>query len=994
MIMERKRTLRRAILLGLFLAFPAVISAQAVGKKPLDHDAYDLWKSIGAQVLADNGGWLVYTVVPGDGDATLIARNLRQGAQVTISRGSGPQITADSRFLVFTIDPMQAVVDSLEEEGTRADDLPKDSLGVIDLSRFQGSDAVTDPEFFKVARVKSWQIPSEENAYLAYLLEAPEEAPDSAAQGEEAAAEAPRRRPGGGGARPGGAGPGGGAGNAKEKEDGTDLVLRHLASAEEFTFPHVMTYAFDEDGSWLAYTAENEEGDADGVFGVAAATGQAAPVLTGEGKYTQLTLAKEGGQVGFLTNRDDWEADDPAYALYYGVLGEGEARMVADAETAGIPDGWEVSENGSLAFSGEGTRLFFGTAPTPPPPPADTLPEDEQVEVDIWNWQDPLIQPMQLLQVQQERRRTYTAYANTADLSVVQLASEEIPDVTVSREGEGDLALGTATLKYGYYVSHDGTYGDVYLMDVGTGEPEMILEKQRNPRASFSPEGRYVSWYDGGARQWFVMDVNDRVARNVTEALPFPVYDELYDQPDDPSSYGSAGWLEEDAAFLVYDDFDIWSVDPRGEAQPRNLTEGVGRAGDLRFRYIDPTGRGGSARFGFGGRGGGGAPFQDVEGIPADEDVLLTAFQIYTKQAGFYRDRFDRNREPVRLLMGDYSYGRPQKADDADVYVLTRQSFQEFPDLWVSDLDFRNMEKISDANPQQAEYSWGTAELVEWISNDGIPLQGILAKPEGFDPNKKYPMMVYFYERSSDGLHQYRTIRPGSSSVIPSFYVSRGYVFFIPDIPYEIGHPGESAIDAVVPGVLRILEDGYVDKDRIGVQGHSWGGYQIAYMVTRTNLFAAAEAGAPVANMTSAYGGIRWGSGMSRQFQYEKTQSRIGGSLWDETLRYIENSPLFEADKVQTPLLMMHNDQDDAVPWYQGIEMYMALRRLQKPVWLVVYNGEPHGLRKRQNQKDWMVRMQQFFDHYLMDAPAPVWMTDGVPAVMKGQTLGLEIKRD
>ena len=310
---------------------------------------------------------------------------------------------------------------------------------------------------------------------------------------------------------------------------------------------------------------------------------------------------------------------------------------------------------------------------------------------------------------------------------------------------------------------------------------------------------------------------------------------------------------------------------------------------------------------------------------------------------------------------------------------------------WDSDEDFRNMEKISDANPQQAEYLWGSAEIVEWISNDRTPLQGILIKPEGFDPSKKYPMMVYFYERMSDGLHRYNTIRPGSSSVIPSFYVSRGYVFFIPDIPYEIGHPGESAIDAVVPGVLKILDEGYVDPDRIGVQGHSWGGYQIAYMVTRTNLFAAAEAGAPVSNMTSAYGGIRWQTGMSRQFQYERTQSRIGGSLWEETLRYINNSPLFEADKVQTPVLMLHNDEDGAVPWYQGIEYYMALRRLQKPVWTLNYNGEAHGLRRRANQKDWMIRMQQFFDHYLLDAPAPVWMEKGVPAVEKGKTLGLEL---
>jgi dipeptidyl aminopeptidase/acylaminoacyl peptidase len=298
---------------------------------------------------------------------------------------------------------------------------------------------------------------------------------------------------------------------------------------------------------------------------------------------------------------------------------------------------------------------------------------------------------------------------------------------------------------------------------------------------------------------------------------------------------------------------------------------------------------------------------------------------------------------------------------------------------------------MSEANPQQADYLWGTAELMHWRSTDGKPLDGILYKPENFDPSGQYPMMVYFYEKMSDGLHQYRSPGPGGSSVSVSFYVSRGYVVFIPDIQYRVGYPGESALDCVVSGVLSVLEKGFVDPERVGVQGHSWGGYQIAHMVTQTSIFAAAEAGAPVSNMTSAYGGIRWGSGMSRMFQYEKSQSRIGGTLWEARPQYIENSPLFWADKIETPVLMLHNDDDGAVPWYQGIEFFVALRRLGKPVWMLNYNGEPHGLRKYQNRKDWAVRMQQFFDHYLMDAPPPVWLAEGVPAVEKGKTLGLDL---
>jgi len=526
-------------------------------------------------------------------------------------------------------------------------------------------------------------------------------------------------------------------------------------------------------------------------------------------------------------------------------------------------------------------------------------------------------------------------------------------------------------VKYGELSPHFGSFRDVFLLDVATGDAELILEKTAGS-PSFSTAGKYLTWWDNIESHYMVMDLGTREVRNFTSDLPYPVYREDDDRPAPPGPHGTAGWLEDDEAILIYDKYDIWEVDPAGSDAPRNVTEGFGRANDIRLRRQTV--------------GGGG----ESEGIDSTEDQLLSAYGYHTKKYGFFRDRVDGNREPEQLLLDDFGFGSPQKAEEADVYVITRSTFEESPDLWITDPDFESWEKISNANPQQADFNWGTAELMDWVSNDGIPLQGILIKPEDFDPTQKYPMMVYFYEKSSQGLHNYRA--PGAGgSVNAAFYVSRGYVFFIPDIPYETGHPGESAIDAVIPGILKIVDQGYVDKDRIGAQGHSWGGYQLAYMVTRSNLFAAVEAGAPVSNMTSAYGGIRWQTGRSRMGQYEGGQSRIGGSLWDETLRYINNSPLFEADKIQTPLLVLHNDNDGAVPWYQGIEFFMALRRLQKPIWLVNYNGEPHGVRKEQNRKDWTIRMQQFFDHYLKDAPPPVWMVDGVPALVKGKTLGLEL---
>ncbi len=369
---------------------------------------------------------------------------------------------------------------------------------------------------------------------------------------------------------------------------------------------------------------------------------------------------------------------------------------------------------------------------------------------------------------------------------------------------------------------------------------------------------------------------------------------------------------------------------------------------------------------------------------------MLTTFNEKDKSSGYAS--FDPRRKTVRsLISGPFRYDTPRKAESAEKLLFTRESFQEFPDLHVSDMEFSQPIRISNANPQQKDYRWGSIELVEWTSLDGKNLTGMLVKPEGFDPSKKYPMIVNFYEKSSDGLHRHRAPAPGRSTINYAFYASRGYLIFNPDVYYRTGYPGESAYNCVIPGVTSLVEQGFVDRDNIGVQGHSWGGYQIAYLVTKTDLFKAAEAGAPVPNMISAYGGIRWWTGLSRQFQYEHTQSRIGGTPWEYPMRYLENSPIFNIDKINTPLLIMHNDADGHVPWYQGIEFFVSLRRLGKPSWFLNYNGEPHWPLKRQNREDFNIRMAQFFDHYLKGAAKPVWMERGVPAVEKGINQGYEL---
>jgi dipeptidyl aminopeptidase/acylaminoacyl peptidase len=368
----------------------------------------------------------------------------------------------------------------------------------------------------------------------------------------------------------------------------------------------------------------------------------------------------------------------------------------------------------------------------------------------------------------------------------------------------------------------------------------------------------------------------------------------------------------------------------------------------------------------------------EERGIDVKKPLTLRAESEVTRQTGFYRTQLGSNVAPKQLIWGDRAYRFVARARDAEIALVTASRFDTFPELQTTDLSFSKTTPISNVGEQMAQFKWGTSELMSFKNAKGVPLQAGLYKPADFDPKKKYPLMVYIYERLSQNVHNFVNPAP-SNGVNTSLYVSNGYVILQPDIAYTIGYPGKSALDAVLPAIDTLVKQGYIDEKAIGIQGHSWGGYQIAWMVTKTNRFRAAEAGAPVGNMTSAYSGIRWGSGLPRQFQYEKTQSRIGKPLQAATNLYIENSPIFHIKSVKTPLLILANDADDAVPWYQGIEFFLALRRYEKEAYLFNYNGQLHNLRRRADQKDFALRMHQYFDHFLKGAPAPDWMTKGIP---------------
>ncbi|MFC1595644.1 alpha/beta hydrolase family protein, partial [Gemmatimonadota bacterium] len=692
--------------------------------------------------------------------------------------------------------------------------------------------------------------------------------------------------------------------------------------------------------------------------------GESRALLTGVGNYERWVMNEDETHLAFLTDRDDYEADPSTYNLYGWKVGDPAAALwVSHTSTPGFPAGMSVSSLTGPSFTEDGSIVLFGIKEKPEPEEepvedeeAEEEEEEEVAEFELWSWNDPYPYPQQKLMADRINNQTFESVYHVGTGRFVQLADEDLPDVSLHRSGK--IAYGQTDLPYTQRISYDSSYYDYYLIDPMTGERTKVVEENYN-RISLSPLAGYAYWW-GTDRHWHIYNVATGTTTNLTYDLPVPVWNREDDSPQPRGNYGIAGWTDGEATVLLYDEFDIWEMKPDG-SEARCITEGFGRAGGLQFRYqrMDP----------------------DERTITPNEWMMLRTTNRETMASGYYRDRVTGSREPQMLHMGDYSYGRSfQQADDTDAILTTRSTFYEFPDLWLTSTSFDEWEKISDVGAQRDQFIWGQSELVSYVNAWGAEYKGILTKPENFDPNRKYPMLVYIYETLTSGLHSFRAPSPGTSINL-SYYVSNGYVIWQPDIYYGTGHPGPDAVDCVVPSIEKILSLGFVDPERVGLQGHSWGGYQGAYMITQTDIFAAIESGAPVSNMTSAYGGIRWGSGMVRQFQYEHTQSRLGRTLWDGGLmRYIENSPVFFADKINTPVLILHNDQDDAVPWYQGIEFIMALRRLEKPAWMFNYPGERHGLRQRVNMKDYTIKMQEFFDHYLKGTPMPDWMENGIQA--------------
>lgn len=972
------------LLLTAFLAlFVFGAAAQTPAKKSLTHNVYDQWKSVGERLISNNGAFSVYTINPQEGDGILYIRSLSGSREMSIPRGYGAVISFDSRFIVFKIKPLFKDTRDARIKKKRPDDMPKDTLAIVEWGR---------DSIIKIPRVKTFKMPEKAGDWLAYHLEKPMPetaprtivAPDSVTQiaRVQRMADSLKRASDSllakiNEAREKGIGiltPARRTPPAKPADDpveeGTELVLRNLSTGKEEKYKLATDYYFSKNGQRLVVETSRKNNDNNSkatVFWLQPGNNKADTLMKAFNDAKGFALDETGEQLAFVAERDSVsKALRKYYKLWYYKQGMDSAALIVHKDVAGVQKGHTVSADYNNQFSKDGKQLFFGFAPIRKPKDT-TLADFETAKLDIWHYKEDQLQSTQVAGLNNELRRSYAAVYHPSEKRFVALGAEDAENITLVDEGNAPFVLATSTKGYRVASQWTGRSKQTAYVIATTDGSRKTVATGIEAGFSASPKGKYIGWYDSQKRHYFTYETETGVTQNISLPLGAKVWDDEDDHPDDPPPYGPAGWMEDDRYLLVYDKFDIWKLDPRAKLPPENITAGTGRKTNTEYRYNSLD--------------------REKRFISPGETMVLRGFNRTNKGSGYYSVKAGEIAAPAELISGNYNYGTLLKAKNAEQYLLNRAHISESELFAVS--NWKTPVQLTQLKEQQKEYIWPTVELVKWKMFDGKMSEGLLFKPDNFDPAKKYPVIFYFYERNSDDLHNYRAPAPSASTVNIPYFVSNGYIVFDPNIYYKNGEPGESAYNSVVSAAKYLAKMPWVDSTKMAIQGQSWGGYQVAYLVTRTNMFAAAGAGAPVANMTSAYGGIRWGPGISRQFQYEKTQSRIGATLWQKRDLYIKNSPLFFADKIKTPLLIMHNDKDGAVPWWQGIELFTALRRLEKPSWLLQYNDEDHNLVERRNRKDLSVRLSQFFDHYLKGKPMPRWMREGVPATEKGIDWGL-----
>lgn len=907
--------------------------SMAQEKKIIDHTVYDDWKSLNRAKMSNDGKYISYEITPHQGDGYLFIYNTESKELDSISRGFGASFSGGSGYLAFKIDPGYDTLRTCELEKVNKKKWPKDSLGIYLLE----SDSL-----IKMPKIGRFLL-NDENDWAAIMFQH-----NKIKEPKKKKYLCKKKRP------------------KSYSSKGHAVQMFHANQSEKIEFKDVQNFEVSENGGLIAMTIHRKIKEDSVNLQIFNTTDESTWTASDKFKDLQkLTFDDQGTRLAYVASKDT--AKVKVYSLAVMDYASKTDRFIADTNSTFIPKLDAVSIHYSPKFTKGGEMLYFGVSDIKFEEPKDTLLDSEKVKLDLWHYQDKRLQPQQLLEKKRDEKRS-DLYAYHFDNSNAVRLSDDTLEVRSEWNLKGNYLIGTSTERYAHtYNWVSPRPQDYYRIDIETGKAE-LLQAASKFGIELSPSGLKYTYYDIDKAAYFLVDTEKSTEECMTcDSKDIMWTADMNGMPMDAYPRGELGWNAEESKVYIQSEYDIWSYDVSNK-ELISITDSAGMQNKIRF----------SMRL------------WSYDSVYVNyENAYLKGFDEKTKGVHIYKliDHVDHT-DIKELAYFDASVYSIMRSKNLERFAMRKMTFNDYPELLTYTGEFENVEQISTTNPQQSEYKWGTSEIIDWEAYDGTKLEGILYKPEDYDASKSYPLMVYFYELYSDRLHQHYIPKPTASIIYPSEYASAGYVVFIPDVRYKEGHPAQSAYDCILSGTDRVLELlPNIDSNRMAIQGQSWGGYQVAQLVTMTGRYAAGMAGAPVTNMFSAYGGIRWGSGYNRQFQYERTQSRIGYTIWEKPELYVENSPQFHLPNVTTPLLIMHNDGDGAVPWYQGIELFTGLKRLDKPTWLLNYNGDGHNLMKNANRIDLSIRMRQFFDYYLMDKKAPQWLTDGIPAVEKGKEL-------
>ncbi|MFC2158283.1 prolyl oligopeptidase family serine peptidase [Acidobacteriota bacterium] len=741
----------------------------------------------------------------------------------------------------------------------------------------------------------------------------------------------------------------------KAEHSGSDLILRSLEDGYVHNLGNVGQFVFNESGAHLAYTIDADKKAGNGVFLFTRSSRILQPLDSGEYEYIQLTWDKAGESLAFLkgVTDKDFTRKSNILTVVSGINSDKISTITYDPnQDESFPKDMVISQFGSLSFNEDVSMVFLGIKEQKK---KEKPNKDKVANVDVWHWKDEEIQSVQMIRARRNREATYRSVFHLKDKRFLRLADEAMNSVTPTKKGT--FGLGRDSKPYVLQLDVSRGKSDYYRIDTSTGNCELIEKRLERPLGS-SPDGHYFLYLKD--KELYAYDMETALKTHLTTGESgFFVNKDDDHQYDEKPGYRPAGWTKDGKSVVMSHKFDLYLLSLDG-THSENLTQGVGKRDQVRFGYVRLD--------------------REEEYIDTSQPLILSAYGEWTKKSGFYS--LEVGKEPRLLIFEDIRFGRPLKAEKADKVLFTRETFVEFPDLFTSGLDFKKQKKITDANPQQAEYAWGRRVLIDYESTRGTKLQATLTLPAGYEQGKRYPMLVYHYEKMSQRHHQYSMPvyddRPHMST-----YASDGYLVLMPDIVYADGTPGSNAAECVLPAVEKVIDLGYADPKHIGLQGHSWGGYQSSFLVTQTDIFACVVTGAPLTNLVSMYNILYKGSGNTNQPLIQFGQGRMGKTPWEDMDHYLSQSPVHQAEGIKVPFLILHGTEDGAVDWNQGLEYYTAARRLGKEVILLSYPGEPHHLRKIENQKDFQIRMKQYFDHYLKGVEAPDWMVKGVPFLEK-----------